>query len=242
MRLFLVALFLVLYSIFTVPMCAAEWIIGRINSEKKAVIAQKCVVTGFKIILFISGVRLTVKGGENILHDRAALYTYNHRGYFDILVGYITAPMRTAYVSKKEIENVPVISWWMKCMNCLFLDRKDIRQGMKTITEGIELLKSGTSIYIAPEGTRNKGEGLLEFHDASFKLADKSKAPVIPVAINNTDEVFEKHFPWIHSQHVIIEYCTPIYMDNMDRQEKKQISGIVRQIILEKFQQNAQEI
>ena len=103
-------------------------------------------------------------------------------------------------------------------------------------------MKNGTSIYIAPEGTRNKGEGLLEFHDASFKLADKSKSPVVPVAINNTDEVFEKHLPWIHSQHVIIEYCKPIYMEDMDKKEKKHIGEIVRQIIAEKLQQNAQEI
>ena len=150
--------------------------------------------------------------------------------------------MRTAYVSKKEIENIPMISWWMKCMNCLFLDRDDIKQGMKTIMEGIELLKNGTSIYIAPEGTRNKGEELLEFHDASFKLADKSKSPVVPVAISNTDEVFEKHLPWIHSQHVIIEYCTPIYMEDMDKKEKKRIGETVRQIIAEKLKQNAQEI
>lgn len=242
MRLFLVAIFLLLYGIFTIPMCFVEWIVGKINPKKKAIIAQKCVVAGFKIILFISGVKLTVKGKENILHERAALYTYNHRGYFDILVGYITAPMRTSYISKKEIEKVPVISWWMKCMNCLFLDRKDIRQGMKVITEGIELLKNGTSIYIAPEGTRNKGEGLLKFHDASFKLAEKSKCPIVPVAINNTDEVFEKHLPWIHSQHVIIEYCKPIYMDNMDKTERKQVSEMVRQVIAEKIKKNAREI
>lgn len=219
-----------------------QWIVGKKNPEKRAVIAQKCVVVSFKIILFISGVKVTVKGKENILHDRAALYTYNHRGYFDILVGYTTAPMRTAYVSKKEIQKVPMISWWMKCMNCLFLDRNDIRQGMETIKDGIELLKNGTSVYIAPEGTRNTGEGLLEFHDASFKLADKSHSPVVPVAINNTDEVFEKHLPWIRSQHVIIEYCSPIYTENMDRKERKQISDMVRQVILEKIQQNAKEI
>lgn len=242
MRLLLVGLFLILYTIFTIPMCLVEWIAGRVNPEKRPVIAQKCVVVGFKVILFISGVKLTVKGKENVLHDRAALYAYNHRGFFDILVGYTTAPMRTAYVSKKEIEKVPMISWWMKCMNCLFLDRDDIKQGMKTILEGIELLKNGTSIYIAPEGTRNKGEELLEFHEASFKLADKSKSPVVPVAINNTDEVFEKHLPWIHSQHVIIEYCEPIYMEELEKSQRKHIGEMVRQIISDKVKQNAAEL
>ncbi len=242
MRLILVAIFLILYGIFTIPMCLVEWVAGKISPVKKAVIAQKCVAAGFKIILFISGVKLTVKGEENILHGRAALYTYNHRGFFDILVGYATAPLCSSYVSKKEIETVPMISWWMKCMNCLFLDRTDIKQGMKTILEGVGLMKNGTSIYIAPEGTRNKGEGVLKFHDASFKLADKSKCPVVPVAISNTAEVFEKHLPWIHSQHVIIEYCTPIYMEDLDKTEKKHIGEKVRQIILEKLQQNANEL
>ena len=113
MRLILVALFLIIYSVFTIPMCLVEWIADKTSPKKKAVIAQKCVVAGFKIILFISGVKLTVKGKENILHDRTALYTYNHRGYFDILVGYTTAPMRTAYVSKKEIENIPIYWWYL---------------------------------------------------------------------------------------------------------------------------------
>lgn len=44
---------------------------------------------------------------------------------------------------------------------------------------------------------RNTGEELLEFHAASFKLAEKSKCPIVPVALNNTDEVLEKHMPWI---------------------------------------------
>lgn len=238
MRLVLVAIFLILYTIFTIPMALVLWIIGKFDERKKEVIAQVCVKGGFKAILFLSGVRLTVKGKENIVRDGAALYAYNHRGFFDILVGYTTAPMPTAFISKKEIEKVPMISWWMKQMNCLFLDRENIKEGMKTILQGIELLKNGTSIYIAPEGTRNKGEELLEFHEASFKLADKAKCPIIPVAINNTDEVFEKHLPWIHSAHVTIEYCKPIYMEDMERAEKKHVGEKVREIIGEKVKAN----
>ncbi len=61
-----------------------------------------------------------------------------------------------------------MISWWMKYLNCLFLDRDDIRQGMKVILTGIELMKEGTNIFIAPEGTRNSSDELLPFHEASF--------------------------------------------------------------------------
>ncbi|MDD7403821.1 MAG: lysophospholipid acyltransferase family protein [Butyribacter sp.] len=243
MRLLLVAIYLILYTIISIPLYLVMFIIGKINPQKRAVIAQKIVNTiGFRPILFLSGVKLTVKGRENILQDQAALYVFNHKGFFDILAGYTTAPYPTAYVSKKEIGKVPMVSRWMKFMNCLFLDRDNIRQGLQTILQGVELLKNGTSVYIAPEGTRNPGDELLEFHEASFKLAEKSKCPIVPVAINNTDAVFEQHLPWIRKAHVIIEYCEPIYMDEMERSEKKQIGQTVRSILQERINQNKAEL
>lgn len=242
MRTILIGIFLLFYWLLSLPMFLIGFILGKIDPKKKPCFSQPFVVWGFRVILWISGVKVTVKGRENILQDQSALYVFNHRSYFDILVGYVTAPVPSAYVSKKEIEKVPLVSRWMKYMNCLFLDRSDMKQGMKTILTGIELLKDGTSIYIAPEGTRNKGEGLLPFHEASFKLADKSKRPIVPVALNNTDEAFEKHFPWVHSTHIIIEYCEPIYMDQMERAEKKHVGEAVREILLEKIKENAKDL
>lgn len=242
MRTILIGIFLLFYWLLSLPMFLIGFILGKIDPKKKPCFSQPFVAWGFRVILWISGVKVTVKGRENILQDQSALYVFNHRSYFDILVGYVTAPVPSAYVSKKEIEKVPLVSRWMKYMNCLFLDRSDMKQGMKTILTGIELLKDGTSIYIAPEGTRNKGEGLLPFHEASFKLADKSKRPIVPVALNNTDEAFEKHFPWVHSTHIIIEYCEPIYMDQMERAEKKHVGEAVREILLEKIKENAKDL
>lgn len=243
MRTFIVGIYLIFYTIICLPPFLVLFLVGKRNPRKRAVISQKIVVNlGFKPILFISGVKLTVKGKEHILKDQAALYVYNHRGFFDILVGYSTAPYPTGFVSKVELKKVPVISQWMQYMYCLFLEREDIKQGLKTILEGIELLKEGVSIYIAPEGTRNKGEELLEFHEASFKLAEKSKCPIVPVAINHTDAIFERQFPWIKRGHVIIEYCEPIYMDEMERAEKKKIGQMVRGILQEKVDANKKEV
>ena len=81
------------------------------------------------------------------------------------------------------------------CVNlhCLFLDRQDIKAGMKTILTAIDKVKSGISICIFPEGTRNKGENELEmlpFHEGSFKIATKAGCPIIPIAISNSAEIF----------------------------------------------------
>lgn len=243
MRLILVAGYLILYTIMSIPLYLVLFVVGKVNFRKKAVMAQKIVNNlGFRPILFLSGVKLTVKGEENVLKEQSALYVFNHRGFFDILVGYTTAPYPTAFISKKEIAGIPMVSRWMKFMNCLFLDREDIRQGLQTILEGIELLKGGTSIYIAPEGKRNSKEELLEFHEASFKLAEKAKCPIVPVAINNTDAVFERHLPWIRRAHVVIEYCEPVYMDQMERTQKKAVGSFVRDILTEKIKANQAEV
>lgn len=242
MRTVLVMIFLILYGVVSLPMYLIGWIIGKFDEKKKVHMSQVFVAGGFRCILFISGVKVTVKGREKILRDQPALYVYNHRSFFDVVVGYSTAPIPTAFVSKKEIAKVPMISTWMRYLNCLFLDRENIREGMKTILEGIELMKNGTSIYIAPEGTRNTTDELLPFHEASFKLADKSKCPIVPVAMNNMDAILEQHKPWIHKSHVIIEYCDPLYMEQMDKAEKKRIGEKVRQIISQKVKENAGEV
>lgn len=242
MRTIFIGIYLIFYYIFSIPMFLVGWIIGKVNPDMKPRFAQTLISRAFKDILFISGVKVTVKGKENILQGQGAMYAFNHRSFYDILVGYTTGPMPMAFVSKDDLAHIPLITRWMKAMHCLFLDRNDVKQGMKTILEGVELLKSGHSVFIAPEGTRNQGEELLPFHQASFKLAEKSKCPIVPVAMNNNDEIFERHFPWIHKAHVIVEYCAPIYMEEMTREEKKRVGETVRQIISGVVARNASEI
>ena len=86
----------------------------------------------------------------------------------------------------------------MKRLHCLFLDRNDLKQGLKTILTAIEKVKSGISICIFPEGTRNKNEDeldMLPFHEGSFKIAAKANCPIIPMAISGSADIWENHFP-----------------------------------------------
>lgn len=92
------------------------------------------------------------------------------------------------------------------------------------ILEGTEMLKEGKSVFIFPEGTRNKNDSdlpLLPFHEGSFRMALKSKCPIVPVAICNTVNVWEAHFPWIRSAHVILEYGEPIYTQELEPSLRK---------------------
>ena len=84
----------------------------------------------------MAGVTVEVRGYENIPQDRPVLYVGNHRSYFDILVGYTTVPGLMGFVAKKEMEKIPLLSKWMLNVNCLFLDRNNIKEGLKRFWRG----------------------------------------------------------------------------------------------------------
>ena len=162
------------------------------------------------------------------------LYVGNHRSYFDILVGYTTVPGLMGFVAKKEMEKIPLLSKWMLNVNCLFLDRNNIKEGLKTILAGIEKVRRGVSVWIFPEGTRNKNEqlsDLLPFKEGSLKIAEKSGCPVVPVAIKGTAEVFEKHIPLICPSHVVIEFGEPFIVKELDPENRKFVGAYTREKI-----------
>lgn len=239
MRFIIVGLFVVLFLIISLPILFVEWIIGKFNLDLKRKSSLAIVNWAFRVIIFFSGIKVTAIGEENVPKDRAVLYILNHRSYFDIVLTYVRVPRLTGYIAKKELEKIPSLSHWMRNLNCLFLDRRNIKEGLKTILEAIEKIKSGISISIFPEGTRNSGDDeLLPFHDGSFKIAEKSGCPIVPVTINNSSAVFEDHLPWIRKTHVVIEYGAPIEVSALSKEEKRALPQTVRAMITETYKKN----
>ncbi len=214
-------------------------LIGLFSKHTRDVISFHMVKWVFKVVLFMSGTKATVIGLENIPKDQAVLYVGNHRSVFDIILGYRYVPDLTGFISKKEVKSKPFLSQWMWFMNCLFLDRDDIKAGLQMILDAIELIKSGISVFIFPEGTRCKIEGeMLEFKEGSFKIATKSGCPIVPVAFSNTSTLFEDHFPKVTKGEVTIEFCKPIFPKELSRDEQKTLGKYTQNIIKETLEKN----
>lgn len=240
-RLLAVALFLLVFFILSIPMFFIEWLVGKKNPALRDISSLRIVQWAFKVILWLSGCRLTVIGEENVPRDEAVLYIGNHRGFFDIITTYARCPRLTGYMAKKEIEKVPLLSVWMRLLHCLFLDRDDIRQGLKTILTGIEHIKNGISICVFPEGTRSTGADqteLLPFREGAFKIATKTDCLIVPFALTNTSAIFEDHFPLIRSTRVTLEYGRPFRPSELDKTDKKAVGAYTRNIIIEMVKKN----
>lgn len=242
-RLIFVLLFVFLFLILSMPLMLAEWIIGKISPSLRDRSSLAIVNWAFRCVIFLSGTRVIVKGEENVPKDTAVLYVGNHRSYYDIILTYVRVPRPTGYVAKLEMLRYPLLNVWMHFLHCLFLDRNDLKKGLKTILKGVEKVKSGISICIFPEGTRNgTDQDFLPFHEGSFKIAEKAGAPIVPITVSGTNGIFEDHLPRIKKQTVIIEYGKPIHIQELDRETRKNLSGYVQKIMAEAYHRNLREL
>lgn len=229
-RLILVAIVFILFFTITLPLYIILLFLKKRHPVGVAKVAQPVVCFGFKLVLLAGGIRVDVSGTENI-PDRPVLYATNHRSICDIPIVYTTTKQRTGIIAKKETAKIPFLSWWMRLLNCLFLDRDDIKQALKTVLTGIELIKGGSSMCIMPEGTRNHEPEMLPFKEGSFKMAEKTGCPIVPVALWKTDETFELHKPFIKAQKVKIRYCEPVILSELDKETQKHVGVLVREKI-----------
>lgn len=242
-RFIIVAMTVILFLILSTPILLVEYLIGKKHPEVRDRHSRAIIRTMFRFILWETGSKVTVNGLENIPKDQAVLYVGNHRSYFDILTGYSSVPGLTGFVAKKEMEKIPLLSTWMFRIHCLFLDRDNMREGLKTILEGIEKVKAGISIWIFPEGTRHSDSyDMLPFHEGSMKIADKSGCPVIPVAISGTAEIFEQHLPRIRPSHVIMTFGQPICLKDLPKEQKKASGAYTRDVIAQMLKNQAKDL
>lgn len=182
-------------------------------------------------LLKLAGARVKVIGAENLPADRTVLFVSNHQGNFDIplLLGCIQKPK--AYIAKIEMLKMPLIRTWMKQMNCVFLDRQNLRQSLQVMGEAIEHLKKGYSMVIFPEGTRSKGNEIGEFKAGSLRIAIKANVPIVPITIKGSYKLMEQNGFLIKPADVEIVISEPIETFDLTKEQTNELHEKVRSII-----------
>ncbi|SFB16395.1 1-acyl-sn-glycerol-3-phosphate acyltransferase [Lentibacillus halodurans] len=177
--------------------------------------------------------------GREKLPDGPVLIVANHQGLFDILtlLGHLEKPI--GFIAKKEIKKLPIVSNWMKQLNCVFIDRSDRRQSVEAINQGIANLKEGRSIVIFPEGTRGKGSKLNSFKSGGLKLATKANVPIVPVAINGTYQLLESGKGCIGTSTITLTVIDPIYPDEYEDKTHRELAAEIQGIIENALDSNA---
>ena len=198
--------------------------------EEKDILVDKIVKGWAGRLLRVSGCKVEVIGEENIPKGRNVLFVSNHQGNFDIplLIKYLDKPK--GFIAKKELGNLPMLSSWMKAMNCVFMDRDNPRESIRAIKEGTNLLKEGYSLVLFPEGTRSRDGKLGEFKAGGLRLATKSGVDIVPITINGTKDIMNKDSLIIRPAKVKITVSPVIKVDEYDG-DTKELTEVIHNII-----------
>ncbi|MFR7989317.1 MAG: lysophospholipid acyltransferase family protein [Anaerovoracaceae bacterium] len=185
-------------------------------------------------VIDIFDLHINVEGRENLPEDGPCVFISNHEGYADIVVLFKALEGRQiGFIAKDSLEKVPYFGKWIRAIRGVFIKRGNTRDALKSIQAGVDVLKQGFSLVIFPEGTRSHGPKMGSFKAGSFKLATKSKVPIVPVTINGTYHMFEEREVITGGAHVDVIIHPAIDTASLDRHQIANITHEVENTIRE---------
>jgi len=146
--------------------------------------------------------KLSVKGIENIDHNKTYVVIANHQSMADIVVLYKTN-MQFKWVAKDSLFKVPFIGWCLSLTKHISLERGEFSSIKKIYREAAGWLRQDISVLFFPEGTRSDTDEMNVFQNGAFKLAIKEKKLILPIRINGTRDAIPKG-SWIFSTKVSV--------------------------------------
>ena len=147
---------------------------------------------GAKTWLKACGARVKVTGLENLDPARTYVFASNHRSYLDTATLFFYAGKKMGLVAKKELLKVPVLGQGLNFVHIIAIDRSNPERAMRSMEKARAVMADGFSFGLFVEGTRGMPGELLPFKKGAFHLAIQMQAPVVPVAIKNTDWMMGK--------------------------------------------------
>jgi len=148
---------------------------------------------GAKMWLRSCGAKVRVKGLENLKPGTNYVFASNHRSYLDTATLFCFTGRRMGLVAKKELLKVPVLGQGMGFVNVIAIDRSNPERALSSMNKAREVMEAGYSFGVFVEGTRAMPGELLPFKKGAFHLALQMNAPIVPVAIKNTDVMMGKN-------------------------------------------------
>ena len=142
--------------------------------------------------LRLTGVKVRVKGRDHLDPNQTYVFVSNHQSYFDAGPLFAFTGRRVGAVAKKELLNAPILGYGMGFVNVIAIDRSNRDRAVETLKIATDLLRSGVSFIVCPEGTRARPGEMLPFKKGAFHIAVQAGVPIAPIALKNSDVLMGK--------------------------------------------------
>ncbi|HEY1970571.1 MAG TPA: HAD-IB family hydrolase, partial [Pseudonocardia sp.] len=178
----------------------------------------------------LADIQVDVVGEQHAWSHRPAVFFINHQSSMvDFIV--TTRVIRTGFTAaaKAEVKKMPVIGQLFDMAGVAFLDRADRAKALEALEPAVQMLRDGTSVVIAPEGTRSLTPALGTFKKGGFHLAVRAGVPIVPIVIRNAGEIMWRNARTVRSGTVQVAVLPPIDTSGWDRDEITRQAQALRQ-------------
>lgn len=184
----------------------------------------------------IAGIRLAVKGQENLWTQRPAVFILNHQSNADVFIASKLLQKDVVAIAKKELKYSPVGPLFMAA-GVIFIDRSDKDKAIEAMQPAVEALKNGKSLAIFPEGTRSYNYALGKFKKGAFHLAMQAGVPIVPIVVLNAHDVMPRGKMYIQPTVVEVVILPPISTDEWTKDNINERIADVRALYLKELGQ-----
>lgn len=191
-----------------------------------------------RVILRVCGIKVYVKGLDNVDSHEPGIYVANHQSYFDIFALLAYLPVDFRFILKQELMKIPLLGFTLRRAKYIAIDRDDPKKAVKGMNEAAEMVRNGGSVLIFPEGTRSIDGRLQPFKRGGFHLALKSGCALVPVAIINSRNIVPKGSLRINRGTFGMNIGKPIPVNGYKKRDMNQLMMRVREAIISQMDES----
>lgn len=234
-------IYMIFMNLFLVPVWLVQ--ISRMGREKDGHTREErhSYISGMvQRIIRYGRVSLAVTGTEHIPAENGFIMFPNHQGLFDVLALFASCPRPFSVVIKKEAANLILVKQVLKAMRSLSMDRENLKDQVRVISEVAKRVKAKDNFVIFAEGHRSRrGNEILDFKSGTFKSAVKAGCPIVPVALIDSFKPFD--ISSLKQVTVQVHYMKPIYPNQYMGLKTSDIADLVHDQIQEEINRNSSD-
>ncbi len=165
-----------------------------------------------KLFCWLTLVRVTVRGRENINRKTSYVFVANHQGAYDIFAIYGFLGHNFKWMMKKGLERIPLVGYACRKAGHIFVDNSSQAAVRRTMQDAESRLKDGMSVVVFPEGSRTLDGKMHTFKRGAYQLAMEFSLPVVPITIDGAYEVLPRRGAKLpRPGHIILTIHEPIH-------------------------------
>jgi 1-acyl-sn-glycerol-3-phosphate acyltransferase len=186
-----------------------------------------------RLLVRISGSKLTIRGSENLLRHGVAVYAANHTSYMDTPAIFASLPFQFRILAKKELWPIAFIGWYLNRSGQIPIDTVTARGTLTSLATGVRALNEGMPLFVFPEGGRTNNGGLQPFMSGAAYLAIKAQVPLVPLALRGVYDLLPMHTHHFFPGELTLTVGEPINTTGMTTRQVDELNQRLRTAIAE---------